>query len=85
MDKATKLRPSLKQNTPLYGPYLVFSIDKADSWRQVDGRRLERIGVSAALDGFTGHLWKVSDQGEVGLGVNDAAHRLVQDVQDMIN
>lgn len=36
--------------------YLMFSVDKADSRRQVDGRRLERIHVSAGLDGFTADL-----------------------------
>lgn len=72
-------------NTPLYGQYLMFSIDKADSWRQVDRRRLKGTDVSAALDSLTGHLWKVGDLGDVGLGANDAGHWLAQDVQDTVN
>lgn len=58
----------------------MFSIDKADSWRQA-----ERIDVSTALDGFAGHLRKVGDLRDVGMGATDAVQRLVQDVQDIIN
>lgn len=51
MDKAAKIEPELS-----LGQYLMFSIDKADSWRQVDGRRIERVDVSAALNGLAGYL-----------------------------
>lgn len=53
----------------------MFPIDEADSWRQVDGRNLERIDVSAALDRLA-----------LELGAGDAGHpRMVQDLQDVVN
>lgn len=63
----------------------MFSINEADGWRQVDGRRLQRVDVAAALDAVAGRLWKVSNLREVGLGATDAVHRLAQDVQDSVN
>lgn len=65
--------------------YLVFPIEKAHSWRQVDGSRLKLIDVSAGLNSFTGHLRKVSDLREVRLGAGDSSEWLVQDIQDVVN
>lgn len=63
----------------------MFSVDKADSWRHVDRRRLKRVHVPAGLEGFTGKLRQVGDLRVLGLGALDAAHWLFQDVQDMVN
>lgn len=63
----------------------MFPVDKAHSWRQVDSSRLKLIGVSAALNSFTGHLGKVRDLGEERLGAGDSTERLVQDIQDVVN
>lgn len=73
------MRPESKEQ------YLMFSVDKADSWRQVDRRRLKKVRVSAGPDGFTGKLRQVGDLRVQGLGALDAAHWLFQDVHDMVN
>lgn len=59
----------------------MFSIDKADSGREVD----RRLDVSAARDSFPGHLGEVSDLGEVGVDATNAVRRLIQDVHDCVN
>lgn len=63
----------------------MFPVDKAHSWRQVASSRLKLIGVSANLDSFAGHLGKVGDLGEVGLGAGESSERLVQDIQDVVD
>lgn len=63
----------------------MFPVDKAHSWRQVASSRLELIGVSANLSSFAGHLGKVGDLGEVGLGAGKSSKWLVQDIQDVVD
>ena len=63
--------------------YLMFSIDKADSRWQVEGRSFQRISVSTAQNSFAGNVREVGDLGEVG--IRDAVPRFVQEVQDTAN
>lgn len=66
----------------------MFPVDEADGRRKVDGRRVLRVEVSAALQDFAGDGRHVGDLGELGehdVGAADGVSGLVYEFQDVVD